>query len=197
MSAQRELVAIPAWNEQSSIADVVAKVAEHGPQADVFVVSDESTDRTAELAAAGACVVTLLCNVGVGGAMRTAFLFAQRAGYDSLVQVDADGQHNPADFDRVLDGLAHADVVIGTRFQAEFGYFVGGPRRWEIVQLSKVPSWMNKGTTSDPTDGFCSAGPRAIELLAVAQRESQPETDLDQQDFESIYAGATERSVAE
>ena len=183
MSAQRELVAIPAWNEQGSIADVVAKVRQHRPQADILVVNDGSTDDTARLAdEAGARVVSLPFNVGVGGAMRTAFLFAQREGYEALVQVDADGQHDPADLDRVLDGLKDADVVVGTRFHPESMYFVGGPRRWAMVLLSKALSRMNKGTISDPTSGFRSAGPRAIALFAV--------------DYPADYLGDTVGSLA-
>ena len=183
MSAQRELVAIPAWNEQGSIADVVAKVREHRPQADILVVNDGSTDDTARVAdEAGARVVSLPFNVGVGGAMRTAFLFAQREGYEALVQVDADGQHDPADLDRVLDGLKEADVVVGTRFHPESMYFVGGPRRWAMVLLSKALSRMNRGTISDPTSGFRSAGPRAIALFAV--------------DYPADYLGDTVGSLA-
>ena len=164
----RTLIAIPAWNEQGSIADVIAKVREHRPDADILVVNDGSTDETAELAsAAGALVVSLPFNVGVGGAMRTAFLYAKREGYDALVQVDADGQHDPADLDHVLEGLSDADVVVGTRFHPDSMYFVGGPRRWAMVLLSKALSRMNKGTISDPTSGFRSAGPRAISLFAV------------------------------
>lgn len=164
----RELVAIPAWNERGSIADVIAKVREHRPQADILVVNDGSTDDTAALAeAAGAVVVSLPFNVGVGGAMRTAFLYAKRNGYTALVQVDADGQHDPADLDRVLDGLAEADIVVGTRFHPDSMYFVGGPRRWAMVLLSKALSRMNRGEISDPTSGFRSAGPRAIALFAV------------------------------
>ena len=102
--ARRELVAIPAWNESGSIADVVTKVRQHRPQADILVVDDGSTDDTALLAdQAGAVVVSLPFNVGVGGAMRTAFLYAKRHGYQAMVQVDADGQHDPVDLD--LDGL--------------------------------------------------------------------------------------------
>jgi len=164
----RELVAIPAWNEEKSIADVVAKVKAHRPQADVLVVNDGSTDHTALHAAdAGAAVISLPFNVGVGGAMRTAFLYAQRNKYTALVQVDADGQHDPADLDRLLDALIDADVVVGTRFHPESMYFVGGPRRWAMILLSKALSRMNRGTISDPTSGFRSAGPRAIELFAV------------------------------
>ena len=167
MVDKRSLVAIPAWNEEGSIAQVIAKVREHRPDADILVVNDGSTDATAALAAsAGANVVSLPFNVGVGGAMRTAFLYAHREGYDALVQVDADGQHDPADLDRVLDGLVSADVVVGTRFHPDSMYFVGGPRRLAMVLLSKSLSRMNRGTISDPTSGFRSAGPRAIELFA-------------------------------
>ncbi len=164
----RILVAIPAWNESGSIADVIAKVREHRPDADILVVNDGSTDDTAALAAdAGATVVSLPFNVGVGGAMRTAFLFAKRSGYEALVQVDADGQHDPADLDHLLEGLAGADVIVGTRFHPDSMYFVGGPRRWAMVLLSKALSRMNRGEISDPTSGFRSAGPRAIDLFAV------------------------------
>ena len=161
-------MAIPAWNESGSIADVVTKVREHRPQADILVVNDGSTDDTAQLAEqAGAAVVSLPFNVGVGGAMRTAFLYAKRHGYQAMVQVDADGQHDPADLNRVLDGLDSADVVVGTRFHPNSMYFVGGPRRWAMILLSKTLSRMNHGTISDPTSGFRSAGPRAIDLFAV------------------------------
>ena len=99
--------------------------------------------------------------------MRTAFLYAQRRGYTALVQVDADGQHDPADVDRLLEALDEADVVVGTRFHPDSTYFVGGPRRWAMVLLSKALSRMNRSRISDPTSGFRSAGPSAIKLFAV------------------------------
>ncbi|CAB4904387.1 MAG: glycosyltransferase [Actinobacteria bacterium] len=183
MTANKTLVAIPAWNEQESIADVIAKVGEHRPDADILVVNDGSSDSTAEVArAAGATVVSLPFNVGVGGAMRTAFLYAQRGGYQAMVQVDADGQHDPADLDRVLNGLADADVVVGTRFHPDSTYDIGGPRRWAMILLSKSLSRMNKGKISDPTSGFRSAGPKAIELFAV--------------DYPADYLGDTVGSLA-
>ncbi len=148
--------------------DVIMKVGSHQPGVDILVVDDGSTDDTAVRArGAGATVISLPFNVGVGGAMRTAFLFAKREGYQAIVQVDADGQHDPADLQRVLDGLSEADIVVGTRFHPESTYFVGGPRRWAMVLLSKALTSMNKGTISDPTSGFRSAGPRAISLFAL------------------------------
>lgn len=168
MGVSGELIAIPAWNEEASITDVVLTVKRHRPQADVLVVNDGSTDQTASRAAqAGAAVITLPFNVGVGGAMRTAFLYAQRRGYTALVQVDADGQHDPADVDRLLEALDEADVVVGTRFHPDSTYFVGGPRRWAMILLSKALSRMNRSRISDPTSGFRSAGPSAIKLFAV------------------------------
>ena len=161
-------MAIPAWNEEASIVDVIMKVRSHQPGVDILVVDDGSTDQTAARARdAGATVISLPFNVGVGGAMRTAFLFAKREGYEAIVQVDADGQHDPADLQRLLDGLSEADIVVGTRFHPESTYFVGGPRRWAMVLLSKALSSMNKGTISDPTSGFRSAGSRAISLFAL------------------------------
>ena len=168
MLSQKCLIAIPAWNEAGSIASVVASVQENRPDADILVVNDGSTDLTAQEAQeAGARVISLPFNIGVGGAMRTAFLFAQREGYQALVQVDADGQHDATDLDQLLLGLADSDIVVGTRFHPESAYFVGGPRRWAMVLLSKSLSWMNKGIISDPTSGFRSAGPKAIELFAI------------------------------
>jgi glycosyltransferase involved in cell wall biosynthesis len=168
VTSSKTLVAIPAWHEEGSIGDVIAKVNEHQPDADVLVVDDGSSDATATLAAkAGATVVSLPFNVGVGGAMRTAFLYARRHGYSALIQVDADGQHDPVDLDELIRGLGQADVVVGTRFHPESMYFVGGPRRWAMVMLSKALGRMNRGPISDPTSGFRSAGPRAIELFAL------------------------------
>ena len=165
---RRPLVAIPAWNEQGSIEAVIAKVREHRPEAAVLVVDDGSTDCTAELARqAGANVVSLPFNVGVGGAMRTAFLYAKRGEFDALVQIDADGQHDPGDLDHLLDGLVDADIVVGTRFHPDSMYFVGGPRRWAMVLLSKSLGRMNRSPISDPTSGFRAAGPRAIDLFSV------------------------------
>ena len=168
MPAERVLVAIPAWNEEPSLAGVIDKVASHRPDADILVVDDGSTDATAHVAAkAGAAVVSLPFNVGVGGAMRTAFLYAVRNGYDVVVQVDADGQHEPAELDELIDGLEQTDIVVGNRFHPGSTYAVRGPRRWAMKMLGFWLSRMAGLTISDPTSGFRSAGPRAVQLFAV------------------------------
>lgn len=167
MNSRRVLVAVPAWNEAGSIESVIKQVRDLVPGAHVLVVDDGSTDATAALARqAGAEVASLPFNVGVGGAMRTAFLFAERNGFDAVVQVDADGQHDPTDLTRLIEGLDSADIVVGTRFHGESVYYVGGPRKWAMVLLSKTLSQMAKSQITDSTSGFRAAGPRAIDLFA-------------------------------
>jgi glycosyltransferase involved in cell wall biosynthesis len=163
----RVMVAMPAWNEEATVALVVADVRAHMPHADIVVVDDGSTDETAAVArAAGATVVLLPFNVGVGGAMRTAFLHALREGYDVLVQVDADGQHDPACVASLIHGLAHANIVIGSRFGGEIPYRVRGPRAWAMRLLSIVLSRVSRAHLTDTTSGFRAADRRAIRLFA-------------------------------
>lgn len=167
MAFRRILIAIPAWNEVQSIGGVIERIRKHRPDVDILVVNDGSTDATSEVAAAaGATVVNLPFNVGVGGAMRTAFLYAQREGYECVVQVDADGQHEPAELDRLIEGLHHCDIVVGTRFHPNSTYHVKGPRRWAMRLLSRTLSRMAKTPITDPTSGFRSAGTRAIQLFS-------------------------------
>ncbi len=161
----RTLVAIPALNEAATLADVVAEVREAVPQADVLVVDDGSNDGTAQVArAAGAVVLVLPFNVGVGGAMRTAFRYARLHGYDAVVQVDADGQHVPGHIPDLLLALNDASVVIGGRFGA--GYRARGPRRWAMALLARSLSRVCKTTLTDTTSGFRAADAAAISLFA-------------------------------
>lgn len=183
MTAGPILVAIPAWNEEGSIATVIEQIQHSFPRADIIVINDGSTDRTASAAIrSGATVVSLPFNVGVGGAMRTAFLYARRHGYRVVVQIDADGQHDPQDLPTLIEGLENADIVVGTRFHPTTRYHIRGPRRWAMMLLSKALSRMNRGVISDPTSGFRSAGPRAIDLFAV--------------DYPAEYLGDTVGSLA-
>lgn len=113
----RVLIIVPAWNEERNVGATVREIAAVDGSYDVIVVDDGSTDGTAGAArSAGAKVLTLPFNLGVGGAMKTGFTYAQRQGYRRAIQVDADGQHNPADIAAVLDGLEQADISIGARF---------------------------------------------------------------------------------
>lgn len=158
------LVIVPAWNEARNVGNTIREIRAAGPQYHVAVVDDGSVDSTAQVAReAGATVLCLPFNLGVGGAMRTGFVYAQRMGFRRAIQVDADGQHNPVDIERVLAGLADADISIGARFSDVGDYSVGGPRKWAMRFLAAVVSRVAKTRLTDVTSGFRAAGPRAID----------------------------------
>lgn len=168
--ADRLLVIVPAWNEEVTLPGVLAELAHAVPTADVVVVSDGSTDATAQVArAAGAEVLELPINLGVGGAMRAGYRFALRRGYDVSVQLDADGQHNPADIPRLLETMREhdADVVIGARFAGVGTYTARGPRRWSMRILARTLSRVTHTQLTDTTSGFKACNRRAIRLFSA------------------------------
>lgn len=161
------LVVIPALNEEDSVGEVVRAVRTAVPSARCLVVDDGSSDATASRArAAGAVVLVLPYNLGVGGAMRAGFRYARDHGFTAVVQVDADGQHDPAAIPELLDGLVHADLLIGARFAGVGDYGVRGPRRWAMRVLARVMSRVARTRLTDVTSGFKAAGPRAVDLFA-------------------------------
>ena len=163
----RVLVVMPALNEEAAIADTIAEVREALPTADLLVIDDGSTDATSAAArAAGAWVARLPYNLGVGGAMRTGYRYARSSGYDVVVQVDADGQHDPAEVGSLLAALEDADIVIGARFTDGDAYKVRGPRRWAMRLLARSISAIVRQRLTDTTSGFRAANRRAITLFA-------------------------------
>lgn len=167
INGKRVLVVLPAWNEASCIADVVREVRGELPGVGVLVVDDGSTDETCAAALnAGATVAQLPYNLGVGGAMRAGYRYGFEHDYDIVVQVDADGQHDPRYVPKLVDALDEADFVIGARFAGEGDYTVRGPRRWAMTMLSMVLSRLGRTRLTDTTSGFRAANRRTIELLA-------------------------------
>ena len=166
-AGQRVLIVVPALNESACVADVIAEVHRELPDVDVLVVDDGSTDRTAAVAAAaGAVVARLPFRLGVGGAMRLGYRYAREHDYDAVLQIDADGQHDPRYARRLLDALADADLVIGARFAGVGGYRVTGPRRWAMVLLATVLSRLAGTPLSDSTSGFRAANRAVIDMFA-------------------------------
>jgi glycosyltransferase involved in cell wall biosynthesis len=166
VSADRLLVIVPALNEADSIAAVVA-VARAELGADVVVVDDGSTDATGALArAAGATVLTLPYNLGVGGAIRTGLRFAEREGYQRVLQLDGDGQHEAAEGRRLVEVLDAEDVdlVVGSRFAA--GYDVAAGRRVVMRILARIISRRLRTPISDTTSGFRAMAAPTIALFA-------------------------------
>lgn len=162
------LVVIPALDEEATVGDVVRGVRHHiGGR--VLVVDDGSVDETAAVArAAGAAVVRHPFNLGVGAAVRSGLRYASEHGYTTVVQIDADGQHDPSDGRRLVDRLHDepADIVVGSRFAR--GYRVGGLRRLGMRTLSKVVSARLGTSLTDTTSGYRAFGKRAVDRLCRA-----------------------------
>jgi glycosyltransferase involved in cell wall biosynthesis len=166
----KTLIVIPAFNEAANILSVLDEISLSTPQLDVLVVDDGSTDNTFELASEfGVTVLRLPFNLGVGAAMRLGFKYASQNGYESVVQVDADGQHVPREIDSLISKLDRFDVVIGSRFAAgASGFEVAGSRRLAMRLLASSLSKIIKVKLTDVTSGFRASGPRAIKLFATS-----------------------------
>ena len=135
---RRVLVVVPALNEAASVGSVVTEIRASNPDVDVLVVDDGSTDETAEVARTPApgCAA---CRSTWASAVRCASATASRSATatTTVVQIDADGQHDPSTFPPCSARSTTADVVIGARFAGEGDYRVGGPRRWAMVVLAR------------------------------------------------------------
>ena len=173
-------VVIPAYNEAAVIANVVREVFEAVPGAGVVVVNDGSTDETARLAeAAGATVLSLALNLGIGGAVQTGYRFAGAHGYQFVVQVDGDGQHDPQEIGRVLEPLVEggADMAVGSRWLGRGDYSAAKSRRVGMRLLSILVSLRSGQRFSDTTSGFRAVGPRALQLFATEYPTDFPEVE--------------------
>lgn len=172
------LVMIPALNEENSITSVVGDVKAALPTASVLVVDDGSTDNTAENAEkAGALLLRLPFNLGIGGAVQSGYLFAMRNGYDIAVQIDGDGQHDPAFIPDMLTRLADSDLVIGSRFISNVGFRSTAMRRIGIGILSGLLKALTGQRFTDPTSGFRVANRRVIEHCAASYSQDFPEVE--------------------
>lgn len=164
---RRALAIVPAYNEAGGVGHVVGLLHDQG--VDVVVIDDGSADDTARLAhEAGAIVITLPTNLGIGGALQAGFRFARDRGYDMAFQCDADGQHSPDHVSVLLEPLSSgADLVIGSRFaDGSEDYAVSGIRRIVMRILARIITRISGVALSDVSSGFRAFGPRAIELFA-------------------------------
>ncbi|MBX3025568.1 glycosyltransferase family 2 protein [bacterium] len=174
----RNLLIIPAYNEGASIQGVIYAVRPF-IDGDIVVIDDGSEDETADLArAAGAAVIRHPCNLGIGAAVQTGFLYGLNRGYDYVVRQDGDGQHDPKQIPRLLEVLQQgdADIVVGSRFLAREGYQSTWVRRVGIVVLGIVSRLVGTHVT-DPTSGYWAVNRRALTVLARSHPDDYPETE--------------------
>jgi len=161
------IVAMPAYNEEHSIARMVRGCKKHVDC--VVVVDDGSSDRTAEIAAfEGAHVVRHLKNRGYGAALQTCFETARSLGATEMVIIDSDGQHDPEEIPKLLEPLGRgADLVIGSRFCNGNGKDV--PAYCKVgMKVLDIATYLVGGiNVTDSQSGFRAYGRRAIDCIRV------------------------------
>jgi glycosyltransferase involved in cell wall biosynthesis len=175
------LAVVPAYNEGGTIGGVIDGLREHAPAFDIVVIDDGSTDDTCrEGIARGARVLRHPFNLGIGGAVQSGFKFALENGYEHMVQVDADGQHDPAEIGKLvqaMEGSPELDVICGSRFLADLQYVGPVSRRAGIHVFAFIVSRIVGQKVTDPTSGFRLYNRRAISLFARDYPHDYPEVE--------------------
>jgi glycosyltransferase involved in cell wall biosynthesis len=176
----KRIVLIPAFNEAERVGGVLQAIAARAPEFECVVVDDGSGDGTAEVAArAGARVLRHPFNLGYGAALQTGYKYAWRAGALLLVQIDADGQHDPSDIPALVEPIdrAELDLVIGSRFLGVGDYRMSAPRRLGRALFQAIVRGFGL-RVSDPTSGF-QAMNRAVLALFVGDAFPTDYPDVD------------------
>ena len=172
----KTLAIVPAFNEGARIERVLKQIGEVDKEIDIVVIDDGSMDDTGvKSRLAGAKVIRLSSNMGYGVAIQTGYKYAFAKGYEYVVQLDSDGQHDPTYIPQMLGATmsGDADVVIGSRFLGEkavletpeAGYKVGVARRLGIRLFAFVTSKLIGLKISDPTSGYHALNKRILAFL--------------------------------
>lgn len=162
------LIIIPAYNEGARIGDVILCVRGINPDFDIAVVNDGSRDNTAKSARkAGALVISLPFNLGYGVAIQTGYKYALAKGYDFVVQMDGDGQHDPAFIPQILAPVLNGetDFVLGSRFLGEESYDPSLLRRAGMAFFRKLISLLIGTSITDSTSGYQAFNNRVIRFF--------------------------------
>jgi len=175
------LAVVPAYNEAASVGSVVRDLRARAPRVDVLVIDDGSTDNTRMVGeAAGAQVMRLPFNLGIGGAVQAGFLYASENDYDYMVQVDGDGQHLPEELPKLFEAMEEdpeLDMVCGSRFLTDTGYPAPISRRTGIHVFAFLLSRIVGQRVSDPTSGFRLYNRKGIALFARDYPHDYPEVE--------------------
>ncbi len=176
----KTLVLIPCYNEQENIVRVVERLKTTCPAVDYLIINDCSTDDSeAILRQHGYNHVTLPVNLGIGGGVQTGYRYAKEHGYDITVQMDGDGQHNPAYLDKVIAPViaGELDMCIGSRFIEKEGFQTSFMRRLGIVILSRLIQLLCAERIYDVTSGFRATNAEMTAYFADHYAADYPEPE--------------------
>jgi glycosyltransferase involved in cell wall biosynthesis len=174
------LILIPAYNEEGAVGGVVDEVRAVMPGVPVLVVDDCSTDSTVNTARlAGARVLPLPHHLGLGGAVQAGYRLAFELGYDYVIRVDGDGQHDPRDIPKMLETLnrEECEMVIGSRFVDGAGTHSGLLRAAGIIFFRAVLRPILGRSVRDPTSGFVGVNRTALSVFSRSFPLEYPEIE--------------------
>ena len=174
------LIIIPAFNEEDAIIDVILGIRAAVPGVPILVLDDCSQDGTLALVrASGTDVVSLPHHLGLGGSVQTGYKLAFALGYQYVIRVDGDGQHDPQDIPRIYDQLRNsgAEMVIGCRVNSENGWQTGFVRRLGIQFFRAVLRPILGRPVHDPTSGFVGVNRAALQVFAGSFPLEYPEIE--------------------
>lgn len=174
------LIIVPAFNEEKNIYNVVTEIKNNNIFADVLVVNDGSKDKTYfEAKKAGAEVINLSENLGIGGAVQTGYIYALNKDYDVAVQIDGDGQHDPRDLEKLINQMTENDfdMIIGSRFVQKTNYIPNKFRAIGIRYFSKLVSILCRSNYYDTTSGYRLINKKGIRLFANYYPKDYPEVE--------------------
>lgn len=177
---QKRLVIIPAYNEEASIINTVKSIQEKAEGFDYIVINDCSTDNTGQICEENKFnVIHLPQNLGIGGAVQTGYLYGYRNGYDVAVQVDGDGQHDPAFLTRMAEYMEdnQADMVIGSRFIEKKGFQSSGMRRVGIRYFTGLIKVLTGVKVTDPTSGLRMVNREVMKFFSENYPKDYPEPE--------------------
>ena len=163
------LIVIPAHNEEKNIGAVLKGIQKQSPEVPILVINDGSSDNTEKVALEhNAEVISLPYNSGYGIALQTGFLYAVKNDFSIVVQMDSDGQHDPADIKDLIEAVQkeNCDVVIGSRFLSKDSYKSSLARHAGMLLFGGIASILCGQKVTDPTSGFQALKGQAIQFAA-------------------------------
>jgi glycosyltransferase involved in cell wall biosynthesis len=174
------LVIVPAFNEEGAIGSVVASVRKYVPEVPILVIDDSSADGTVAAAeAAGAEVLRLTHHLGLGGCVQAGYKLAYELGFDYVIRVDGDGQHDARDIPRIFERLRKSgcEMVIGSRFVKANGSRTGTIRSLGIRFFRLVLRPILGRRVHDPTSGFVGVNRKALNVFSRSFPLEYPEIE--------------------
>jgi glycosyltransferase involved in cell wall biosynthesis len=174
------LVLVPAFNEQDAVGDVVRSVRASMPGVPVLVVDDCSLDGTVPIAkAAGAEVLSLPHHLGLGGAVQAGYKLAFELGFQYVIRVDGDGQHDARDIPRIYEALRKSgyEMVIGSRFMEGESVYTSLARSLGIHFFRMILRPILGKDVRDPTSGFVGVNRSALQVFSKSFPLEYPEIE--------------------